>query len=271
MMKFNIAKKFSAVAIAGLIVMSASACSQTDSNPVDEQKNDSVATSTPTATEIINASSFGYDFNKASVKKSVESKYGKDSVDNLFADVFGAMAEMKINEALYKPGKKDSDVYSSLESYLTPEAWKRNAKIEDDKDSDDTTDAFNAMAFGCDEYGKTFVLKRGAKANKNPDNYEKITCDKKQELSNTKLSKIKVDTYKRKADDTLLIKSPEHVTVSGIQTQRFTGTDDKGNEQWQEMIIDFTFYVVPDKDKKNHWLVDSARWAYDYGDSSYNK
>lgn len=273
-------KKVAAIMVAGSILTFASACTRAEekvpeppaqtqtqeANPTETGK--SVDSGTVDKDEISKEGPFGYDYSNIPVSDKIKEQYGEKAAGNILNDTFTPMEVMKTTTNLYKPGDKSSDTYMPLKPYMTPEAWERNAKAED---SDKESDIFTATAFSCDEDGKMYIVKKGKKGDDNPDSYTQFTCDETQPVSNTKILDVKVDTYKKTKDDSMLVDIPQHVTVSGTQKQTFTGKDEKVNPQWQTMDIDFTYYLVPDSKKKDHWLLDSAGWKYDYGQSSYNK
>ena len=150
----------------------------------------------------------------------------------------------------------------------------RNKKSEDANDSNSNdAEVFTSMGFTCDFKGQIYALKKGAKAtSKDENDYNMIDCDKKENanLSNVKISDVKVDTYSRKSHDHLLSNVSEHVVVSMNVEQKYHGTDDKGKKQWQVFNIDTKFYLMPNSEKKDHWLIDSSYFNYGYKDSSYN-
>lgn len=279
-------KKVSAVVIAGVFVVGASGCGQSDSTA--DKNADKVATSTasPSATsndknkaedkdqETIDASSFGYDFDKASASDSVVKSYGEKATENAVVDVMDAMAKVKSNERMYDAKDEDSKEYQSLKPYMTKRGWERNKKIDDANDSNSNdSEVFIAMGFTCDSKGQIYALKKGAKStSKDTNDYNLIDCDKKENanLSNAKISDVKVEPYTRKSDDDLLSNVPEHVVVSMNVEQKYHGTDDKDKKQWQVFNIDTKFYLMPNSDKKDHWLIDSAYFNYEYKDSSYS-
>lgn len=279
-------KKVSAVVIAGVFVVGASGCGQSDSTTDKSADKAATATASPSATsndknkaedkgqETIDASSFGYDFDKTSASDSVVKSYGENATENAVVDVLDAMAKVKSNERMYDAKDEDSKEYQSLKPYMTKQAWERNKKIEDANDSNSNdAETFTAMGFTCDPNGQIYALKKGAKAtSKDENDYNLIDCDKKEnaDLSNVKISDVKVEPYSRKSDDHLLSNVSEHVVVSMNVEQKYHGTDDKGKKQWQVFNIDTKFYLMPNSDKKDHWLIDSAYFNYEYKDSSYN-
>lgn len=270
MSRLHAIHQVSALLLAGLFSVGTSGCgNQATSAEVQDSATPTAATSGQSDTGTVDASAFGYDFANADIAKSVREDYGKAAIDNLFADVFGAMATVRSNDEMYRRGPKGSKVYESLKSHMTPEAWKRNVKQEDSDNEDQDGDVFNAMALTCYEDGTIFALKDGADpSSKNYDDYAKFDCDVPQRLSNTKITDVKVDTYVRNANDKNLVDIPQHVQISAHLDVRYTGQDSSGN-QWQVISTDVTFYVAPAKQNNDHWLVDAAGWAYEYGDSSY--
>lgn len=269
-------KKVAAIMVAGSVMAFSTACTRAEEKVPEPPETTSTQTVGPTDSTTVdekdqNANGpFGYDFSNIPISDKIKEQYGEKASQNILTDTFTPMELMKTNQNLYQKGEKTSKMYYPLKPFMTPEAWKRDVKDFDSEDKNVKAGVFPAMAINCDSDGTTLIVKKGKKADKNLDNYNRMICDETQKASNTKLSDIKVDTYKRQDDDVNLVKIPQHVTVSGTQTQTFTGKDDEGKQQFQTMNIDFTFYLVPDSQKQDHWLIDAGAWSYTFGPSSYN-
>lgn len=264
-------KNAAIVAMSGFLAFSISACGQ-NSDTVNETTNESTPSKTETVapsapTETYDMSSFDYDFNNVSIDDKIKEEYGEKASENILESGFTPMAIMTTNKSVYSKGKKTADVYLPLKAHMTPEGWERDSK-KFNKDEDGSV--FPAMAINCDVNGQTPILKKGKKGTDNKENYKKLNCDEEQPIDNTKLLNLKVGTYKSEKGDKQFVDVSQHVTVSGTKEQTYTGTDSKGEPQWQTMNIDFTLYLIPDSNKKDHWLIDTAGWSYGFGESSYN-
>lgn len=275
-------KKVAAIMVAGSILTFASACTRaeekvpeptpettqsqtvgpTDSTTVDKDKDKNKGTD-----QISTDGPFGYDFSNIPISDNIKEQYGKKASANILKDAFTPMEIMSTTTNIYAKGEKSSDDYLPLKAHMTPEGWERDSK---QFDKDEGGSVFPAMVLNCDTKGQTPILKKGKEGNDDPENYSKLNCDEAQPIDNTKLLDLKVGTYKSEKDDKQFVDIPQHVTVSGTKKQTYTGTDSKGEPQWQTMNVDFTLYMVPDAQKKDHWLVDTAGWSYGYGESSYN-
>jgi len=242
-MAFANFKKISVAVLAGAVIFGMSGCSTKENNtssPASNSESSSAQTQSNSHKddhehdEVVFDTPFNYDFSQTVISETVEEKYGAKVIDMIEEDIFTPMAQVKTNENLYMPGEKFPELFKSLKSHMTDKAWKNSSEKQDEHN------VFSAMNFSCDENGKVVAFDSD------------FTCDATQPEGNTDLSDI-----------TVSMDSKNNLLVSGNQNQKVTGVDDD-KEQSQTVSISFTFYMVKDKENKNHWLIDSSDYSYSF-------